>query len=56
MSYRQGMLWLSPGELAELTSTMLVVLRDSAASKPGPGRSPYLLSPILFPIAQPLQP
>ena len=56
VSYRQGMLWLSPGELAELTRKMLGVLRDSAASQPAPGRAPYLLSPILFPTAQPLQP
>jgi hypothetical protein len=32
---------------------MLAVLRDPAASKPAPGRTPYLLSPILFPAAPP---
>jgi hypothetical protein len=41
---------------AELTRKMLGVLRDPAANKPAPGRAPYLLSPILFPTAQPLQP
>ncbi|TCO55878.1 helix-turn-helix domain-containing protein [Actinocrispum wychmicini] len=56
VSYRQGMLWLSPDELAEMTRKMLEVLRDSLANKPAPGRTPYLLSPILFPAAQPLQP
>jgi DNA-binding transcriptional ArsR family regulator len=56
VSYRQGMLWLSPDELAEMTRKMLGVLRDSVANKPTPGRAPYLLSPILFPTAQPLQP
>jgi hypothetical protein len=56
VSYRQGTLWLSPGELAELTATMLAVLRDSIANTPAPGRTPYLLSPILFPTAPPLRP
>ena len=53
VSYRQGMLWLSPGELAELTRKMLGVLRDPAANKPAPGRAPYLLSPIVFPADPP---
>jgi hypothetical protein len=48
VSYRQGVLWLSPDELAEMTRKMLVVLRDSIANEPTPGRAPYLLSPILF--------
>lgn len=56
VSYRQGTLWLSPEELAEMTRTMLEVLRNSAANTPAPGRAPYLLSPILFPTEQPLQP
>jgi DNA-binding transcriptional ArsR family regulator len=53
VAYRQGMLWLSPDELAEMTRTMLGVLRDSAANQPAPGRAPYLLSPVLFPAAPP---
>ena len=53
VSYRQGMLWLSPAELAEMTRKVLAVLRDSAANEPAPGRAPYLLSPILFPAAAP---
>jgi DNA-binding transcriptional ArsR family regulator len=53
VSYRQGLLWLSPAELAELTREVLAALRDPAANKPAPGRIPYLLSPILFPAAQP---
>lgn len=56
VSYRQGVLWLSPDELAEMTRKMLGILRDSVDNKPAPGRAPYLLSPILFPTAQPLQP
>jgi DNA-binding transcriptional ArsR family regulator len=53
VSYRQGMLWLSPAELAEMTRKMLAVLHDLAANEPAPGRAPYLLSPILFPTAPP---
>lgn len=49
VSYRQGTLWLSPAELAEMASKVLAVLHDSAANQPAPGRAPYLLSPILFP-------
>ncbi|MEV6871555.1 hypothetical protein [Amycolatopsis sp. NPDC051128] len=56
VSYRQGVLWLSPDELAEMTRTMLGVLRHAVANTPAPGRAPYLLSPILFPTAQALQP
>ena len=56
VSYRQGMLWLSPAELAEMTRKMLGVLHDSAANEPAPDRAPYLLSPILFPATQPLPP
>ncbi|RSD09168.1 helix-turn-helix domain-containing protein [Amycolatopsis eburnea] len=51
VSYRQGVLWLSPGERAELARRMVAVLRDFATDGPGPGRVPYLLSPILFPSA-----
>ncbi|WP_037368402.1 helix-turn-helix domain-containing protein [Amycolatopsis orientalis] len=51
VSYRQGVLWLSPGELAEMTRKMLDVLRDSVGNEPAPGRVPYLLSPVLFPAA-----
>jgi hypothetical protein len=56
VSYRQGMLWLSPAELAEMTRKMLGVLHDSAANEPAPDRAPYLLSAILFPATQPLPP
>ncbi|MFI7427476.1 helix-turn-helix domain-containing protein [Micromonospora sp. NPDC049836] len=50
VSYRQGTLWLSPAELAELTGRLVGVLRDVAGNGPAPGRSAYLLSPILFPV------
>jgi DNA-binding transcriptional ArsR family regulator len=51
VGYRQGVLWLSPDELAELTRRMLEVVRAAGPHEPGPGRRPYLLSPILFPAA-----
>lgn len=54
VSYRQGTLWLSPDELAEMTSEMLGVLRDRTAHQPTPDRAPYLLSPVLFPTGQPV--
>jgi hypothetical protein len=56
VSYRQGMLWLSSDELAEMTRKMLGVLRESVGKRTAPGRAPYLLSPILFPTAQPPRP
>jgi DNA-binding transcriptional ArsR family regulator len=56
VSYRQAVLWLSPDELAEMARKMLRVMRSSVANKPTPGRAPYLLSPILFPTARPLEP
>jgi hypothetical protein len=54
-SYRQAPLWLSPGELAELArkcSGPAGPRRQQARTWP----SVYLLSPILFPTTQPLQP
>jgi DNA-binding transcriptional ArsR family regulator len=51
VGYRQGVLWLSPDELATMTRRMLEVVRDAGAGGPGPDRAPYLLSPILFPTA-----
>jgi helix-turn-helix protein len=51
VAYRQGVLWLGPAELADLTRRLLEVLRDAAANEPAPDRVPYLLSPILFPVA-----
>jgi DNA-binding transcriptional ArsR family regulator len=49
VSYRQGTLWLSPDELAEMIAGLTAVLRARIASPPAPGRAPYLLSTILFP-------
>ncbi|MGW4120037.1 helix-turn-helix domain-containing protein [Nocardia sp. NPDC004711] len=56
VGYRQATLWLSPEEL----DTMLTGFRDLvtplAANQPGPGRRPYLISPILFPGEKPASP
>jgi DNA-binding transcriptional ArsR family regulator len=53
VSYRQGTLWFSPEELAELINEMLALLQTRADRGPAPGRSPYLLSTILFPTEGP---
>ncbi|MFJ9470016.1 helix-turn-helix domain-containing protein [Streptomyces caniferus] len=52
VSYRQGTLWLSPDELAEMNHKLLAVLGPLLANQPEPGRAPYLLSRIFFPTEQ----
>ena len=49
VGYRQAVLWLSRDEHADLVRRMLDVVRDSIANQPTDDRSPYLLSPIMFP-------
>jgi len=53
VSYRQGTLWLSPDELAGLMGELVSVLQPRLGNQPAPGRTPYLLSPILFPTEPP---
>ena len=53
VSYRQGTLWLSPDELAEMIADLTAVLRARAGRPAAPGRAPYLLSTILFPAGPP---
>jgi DNA-binding transcriptional ArsR family regulator len=53
VSYRQGVLWLTPQELSELLTELLTALRPRLDNGPGPDRTPYLLSPILFPTTPP---
>jgi DNA-binding transcriptional ArsR family regulator len=55
VSYRQGTLWLSPDELTDLIKEMLTVLQSRLTNQPAPDRTPYLLSPILFPAGPPSQ-
>ncbi|MGW7487009.1 helix-turn-helix domain-containing protein [Streptomyces sp. NPDC054786] len=52
VSYRQGTLWLSPDELAEMNHKLLAILGPLLANQPEPGRVPYLLSRIFFPSEQ----
>jgi DNA-binding transcriptional ArsR family regulator len=52
-SYRQGTLWLSPGELDAMLTGLQQVIAPLTANKPGPGRRPYLLSPVMFPGEEP---
>ena len=54
MGYRQGVLWLSPGELAGMIGAVQGILASRTGNPPSPGRSPYLLSMILFPAGEPL--
>lgn len=49
VGYRQGTLWLSREDLAEMAGEMLAVLRSRVGNQPSPDRAPYLLSVILFP-------
>ena len=53
VGYRQGTLWLSSGELTEMISALRDVLASRAGNQPAPGRSPHLLSMILFPAGEP---
>jgi DNA-binding transcriptional ArsR family regulator len=53
IGYRQGVLWLSRDELTETIDTVRKVLQEKWANKPAPGRSPHLLSMILFPTEEP---
>ncbi|HEX9166343.1 MAG TPA: helix-turn-helix domain-containing protein [Gemmatimonadales bacterium] len=50
VSYRQFTLWLSPAEVAGLIAKVRGVLMAPARHAPSPGRTPHLLSTILFPI------
>jgi DNA-binding transcriptional ArsR family regulator len=49
VGYRQGILWLSRDELAEMIGALREVLASRMDNKPAPGRSPYLMSAIFFP-------
>jgi DNA-binding transcriptional ArsR family regulator len=55
VGYRQGIVWLTPDELAEMVDALRGVFAARAGNKPAPGRRPYLVSPIFFPIEEPPQ-
>ena len=52
VGYRQVPLWLNQDELAELISEIRSIIVSRMDNKPAPDRSPYLLSPILFPLGE----
>jgi DNA-binding transcriptional ArsR family regulator len=49
VSYRQFTLWLRPTELARLHRDVTRILTSLMKNEPGPGRTAYLLSTVLFP-------
>jgi len=51
--YRQHALWLTRDELTELTGELQRAIAPRLANRPAPARARYLLSPILFPAAEP---
>ncbi|MCO6004016.1 helix-turn-helix domain-containing protein [Actinoallomurus purpureus] len=53
VGYRQGTIWLNPDELTEMIGALSDVFASRAANEPAPGRSPHLLSMILFPTEKP---
>ena len=53
IGYRQGILWLSETELAELIEDVQQALARHAGNGPAPGRTPRLHTMISFPIEPP---
>jgi DNA-binding transcriptional ArsR family regulator len=53
VGYRQGTVWLSPGELTELIGAIGDALASRTGNEPAPDRSPHLMSMILFPAGVP---
>lgn len=54
VGYRQGTVWLSQDELAEMIIDMGAAILSRIGNTPAPDRMPYLLSTILFPTEKPL--
>ncbi|MEV0617878.1 helix-turn-helix domain-containing protein [Nonomuraea sp. NPDC050404] len=50
VGYRQHAIWLSRDELLELISELRGAIAPRLANQAAPGRTQYLLSPILFPL------
>jgi predicted ArsR family transcriptional regulator len=53
IGYRQGILWLSPTELAETIKEIQSILAARSTNGPAPDRHPRLLSMIQFPTEEP---
>jgi hypothetical protein len=54
VGYRQHTVWLSRSELEEMIGELRRVLLPRLTNQPKPDRARYLLSPILFPVEQPV--
>ena len=54
VGYRQIPLWLSQNELTDVITKVRALLTRAMSHRPTPQRRQYLLSPILFPVAEPL--
>jgi DNA-binding transcriptional ArsR family regulator len=52
VGYRQHAVWLSAEERERLIEGMRAAIVPVIGNEPAPGRAPYLLSPILFPVAE----
>lgn len=51
---RQHALWLTRDELVELIGEMRTAILPRLGNEPTPGRGRYLLSPIMFPLEEPV--
>jgi DNA-binding transcriptional ArsR family regulator len=51
VGYRQHAVWLDPAERERLIEGMRAAILPVIGNRPAPGRTPHLLSPILFPTA-----
>lgn len=49
VGYRQHAIWLDDGELHAMIGALQAAIVPHLGNHPGPGRTRYLLSPILFP-------
>ena len=52
VGYRQHGIWLSEDELHQLIEGMRAAILPALTNEAAPGRSRYLLSPILFPVEE----
>ncbi|MEU0531586.1 helix-turn-helix domain-containing protein [Amycolatopsis tolypomycina] len=55
VGYRQHAVWLDPAELQTLIAELRAAIAPRLANEAGPGRTRYLLSPILFPSEPPAE-
>ncbi|MCK7622262.1 helix-turn-helix domain-containing protein [Streptomyces sp. RS10V-4] len=53
VGYRQHAIWLDDEELRSLLGELRAAIAPRLANEAAPGRARYLLSPILFPVAEP---